>query len=448
MAGRRALAVILTLVALPFAAPAGSAGTEADPEIDGSPDQEEPTVDLLAAWVENVPGGVRFTIKVAKLAAVTRDSYYGVWATPADGGSMQIAMIILGEDGQTLSSVGPPGPQGTPETRANGALRDVERRNGEPGYLSAVIPEGASAIWVEGATLTPPREDVTEGYGGFTGVYQRERTAWVDMDLVPATRDFTVESVLLAPEHGSLLLWAAVAGAVVGLSFVAWRRFRRSATRPRGPATGWERPAAAGLDVRRVALLAGAAATAAFVLVAAFLPWFSLTAGASVARVDIDYHLGEARGTSAVAGQEGSFVNSYAELGFAAQGRVLAAARAVVVIAGVLAAGALAAGVAVVLGLLPASPALRAAAVLVGLAGAAAFGSAAYVGLALPGAFEEDQGAGGGALTPAEAFAGSNAGTTWGPSAGWYVAAAGLVPAAVAAVATLELRRRPVEAAT
>lgn len=129
---RRALAAILALAFLPCAA----AGSESKPELtDARGDQDHPAHDLLAVWLEDAPGGVRFTMKVASLpSAPSMHLYWFGFTLRGEDHS-----IGIGFDGDRRLRTSTDTPSGWFHA-IDESLRDVRFQPGTPAYVSAVLP--------------------------------------------------------------------------------------------------------------------------------------------------------------------------------------------------------------------------------------------------------------------------------------------------------------------
>lgn len=143
------LALFVALLALPLAA----GGTEAEPEFkDAAGDAKEASLDVLAAWIEDAPGGVRFTIEVAGLpsAKPLRAYEFGF------GYGLSQASVAVGFDtrGDLRSDIDTPSGWGAPGILANldDALLDERFIPGSPAYLSATIPRERFG-WSDGARI-------------------------------------------------------------------------------------------------------------------------------------------------------------------------------------------------------------------------------------------------------------------------------------------------------
>jgi len=246
-AGPRALVrrspILLVLLAI---APVALAGTEVAPDVDDSPDQEDPRLDLLAAWFQNEPGGVRFTVKIATIEQNASDLFYAVGFDMA--GASRLAAVELDGTGGALTYLGPQGPGSNgepPEAIANGALDHPDIRPGSPGYATAVIP------FEPGTRL----ENLSAG----VSQYQRTRARWADVDFRQTDHVFVAERTIVPSAIGTRAILIAaiavvfVAGAAGGAWFAA-RRARRNGPRERTAppdASADERKARFGLSPKR-----------------------------------------------------------------------------------------------------------------------------------------------------------------------------------------------------
>lgn len=209
----------LLFLVLGFALGHAAAGTEIAPEVDDSPDQEDPRLDLLAAWFESEPSGVRFTVKIGAIDDNATDMIYFV--SYDSGGARKLAGVGLDANGTRLAYLGPEGPGSNgepPEAIANGALDRPTTRPGSPGYATAIIP------LEPGARL----ENVSAGLSQ----YQRTRALWADVDFRGTDNTFTLERTIVPSAIGAnAITIAIVAGLVIlGISagtFFGIRRARR-----------------------------------------------------------------------------------------------------------------------------------------------------------------------------------------------------------------------------
>lgn len=200
-------------------APLALAGTEVAPEVDDSPDQEDPRLDLLAAWFENEPGGVRFTVKVATIEENATDLFYTVGFDMT--GASRLAAVQIDGEGNELTYLGPQGPGSNgepPEAIANGALDRPSVRAGSPGYASAILP-------VEpGARL----ENLSAG----VSQYQRARARWADVDFRQTENVFVAERAFVPSALSSRALPIALflvifAAGIAGGAWIARRRAKQ-----------------------------------------------------------------------------------------------------------------------------------------------------------------------------------------------------------------------------
>lgn len=147
---RGAVLALALLLLVPLAA----AGSEASPEVSDGRDQSKATIDLLALWVESDRDGVRFTMKLATVDESPRGLTYAMGFVVNDG-SRRVASIVFDEEGRPHSIVervgyGPDYPtlDSYPDT-----VEDVTVRAGSPGYVSGLVPWGASPGLQPGATM-------------------------------------------------------------------------------------------------------------------------------------------------------------------------------------------------------------------------------------------------------------------------------------------------------
>lgn len=211
----------MLLLAALAVAPAAWAGTELAPDVDDHPDQADPRLDLLAAWFEDEPGGVRFTVKVGAIEENATDIFYLVSFDMV--GASRLAAVTVDAEGEVLTYLGPQGPGRNgepPEGIANGALDRPSIRAGSPGYATAILP------LEPGTALGNLSAGVSE--------YQRERGRWADVDF-RATENTHVVARTLVPSTVGANVWIilAIAGVfALGAAGGAWigvRRGRRGA---------------------------------------------------------------------------------------------------------------------------------------------------------------------------------------------------------------------------
>lgn len=210
----------LFLAIFAMLAPAAVAGTELAPDVDDSPDQNDPRLDLLSAWLENEPGGVRFTVKVATIEPNVTDIFYHIGFDMA--GASRLAAVQVDGEGRLLSYLGPQGPGSNgepPEGIANGALDRPSIRPGSPGYATAIIP------FEPGARLDNLSAGVSQ--------YQRTRARWADVDFRDTEHAFVVERTVVPSVIGTRALPIAATLLVfgIGLAGGAWFGMRRAAQR-------------------------------------------------------------------------------------------------------------------------------------------------------------------------------------------------------------------------
>lgn len=218
------------LLALLLAPPA-SAGTEANPEVDDSPDQRDPSLDLLSAWLEPHRDGVRFTLKLAGFAETPKDRiYYLIFGLE---GQRHFATIGFDGEGRVRSFVGPGnlnarGVRGVEGFPTDSPLVDVEVRQGSPGTITARLPWGA----VEGLSPAATLLDIAAG----TTRYSRADRTWVDEDVRFTSSTFVARKPLL-PAWMVAAAPVVVGGLVVAAGAAAgtWAMVRR---RPRGDKGG------------------------------------------------------------------------------------------------------------------------------------------------------------------------------------------------------------------
>lgn len=211
----RAPSIPILLLAL--VVPLAQGGTEVAPDVDDLPDQEDPRLDLLAAWFRNEPGGVRFTVKLAMIEANSTDLFYAVGFDMA--GASRLAAVETDASGALLTYLGPEGPGRNgepPEAIANGALDRPDVRPGSPGYATAIIP------FEPGTTLQNLSAGVSQ--------YQRTRARWADVDFRQTDRAFTAERTIVPSAIGTrvLLVAAILLVFVAGASGGAWYATRRA----------------------------------------------------------------------------------------------------------------------------------------------------------------------------------------------------------------------------
>jgi hypothetical protein len=210
-----AIAILAMLVVSPIA----SAGSEANPEVDDSPDVSRGSLDLLSVWFENTWSGVRFTVKLRSLDTIAPG--YEYLAGFEVHGDAYWATVALDADGRARSIVASPGwrrEHPTPDTFPD-TLRDVEVRRGAPGYVSATIPWGVVPGFEPGVVLTDLAGATDDGVqGGKDHVdLRRTESAFV-----------TARDAPTAAVAGAAALGLA---AVAGVGAWAWRRGRPSGRR-------------------------------------------------------------------------------------------------------------------------------------------------------------------------------------------------------------------------
>ena len=208
------------LLAALMLAPIAHAGTEDDPEIIDPVDVRDgwSPPDVLSAWFEHDPRGVRFSIKTVDGSMPERYPDFVYWVAFRAGGVTSSAAVGFDGRGRFLGHVGPlDGPawtRGGFETVANGKLVGLEQDRGRPSVWSGVIPWGAVPGLEEGATLI----DLQAG----SAWYNREAGQWQGgIDRARSDRAFVARPHEDPPAH------PLVAGAVVG------------ATTAGGAAAGW-----------------------------------------------------------------------------------------------------------------------------------------------------------------------------------------------------------------
>ena len=214
--------VLLGLALLAVVMPVAAGGTEGQPEVTDRADQTAARVDILAAWVENEPEGVRFTVKVRGFERLTEEVAFGIGFTVA-GDTRRIALVLIDEAGGTHTIVDRVGfgdrYDGADEWPNN--LRHVTIARGAPAYVSAVIPWGSVPGFEPGNTMNilyAITDDETTPTGGRDHV-----------DIAESGRSFA----LRASSTSGVAAWAppiALGVAVVvggAAGFVLWRRQRQ-----------------------------------------------------------------------------------------------------------------------------------------------------------------------------------------------------------------------------
>lgn len=198
------------------------AGTEAQPEVSDRADQAAARVDILGAWVENEPDGVRFTVKVRGFERLSEEVAFGIGFT-VGGDARRIALILLDEAGGThtiVDRVGFGDRYGGADEWPNN-VRHVTVTRGAPAYVSGVIPWGAVPGFEPGNTMTilyAITDDETTPTGGRDHV-----------DIAESGRTFPLEA---RGARATVAVWApplALAAAVLvggAAGFVLWRRQR------------------------------------------------------------------------------------------------------------------------------------------------------------------------------------------------------------------------------
>lgn len=220
---RRAAALLLALL---LAAPAALAGSESSPEVSDPRDQSPPTVDLVAAWVENERDGVRVTWKLASVPEEPKGLLYAL-AYTIGGGSRRVAVVAFDSDGEShtiVERVGYgadyPGLDTYPDT-----VRDVVVGAGSPGTISGVVPWGASPGFGPGATMSILYAMTDDGRTGdgrdYVDVGEADARFLLEQPPVPAS---------------TYAAWAAAAAvalaALAALGVALVRRRRRPAVAP------------------------------------------------------------------------------------------------------------------------------------------------------------------------------------------------------------------------
>lgn len=219
------MAVLLALlVATPFA----SAGTRSDPEIRGEAGSvDDPQHDLLGAWFEHHPDGVKLTIEVASIPSNQRDLVY--WVSFRSGGVGNFA--IVGFDGRGEihdylgSGSGSRWSRGGFDRVSNDLLEHTSIVRGAPGFVTAVIPWGAHPGLEEGSRLV----DLHMG----AARYDRARGVWqggIDHTRSDAIFDAHPPVVALQQTLGIVVLAVAAAGVGgVGVAIAfGWRPWSKA----------------------------------------------------------------------------------------------------------------------------------------------------------------------------------------------------------------------------
>lgn len=222
MRRRLARALILTLVLL---TPGAIAGTESDPEVDDRRDHDTPSLDLLSAWLEDDPRGLKFTIKLAGLKGGEKDQLY--FLLFRIDGTTKLAAIGTDQNGRTHAYIGPNNLNGNNIEGAEtfkGSLSAMDVRAGTPGYVSAVIPWGAYEGFEQGAIIT----DIGAG----TATYLRSRGSWSDEDFRSDDAAYALERALVPGGVADAMPWIvggltmAVVTAGAAFYYVRERRAR------------------------------------------------------------------------------------------------------------------------------------------------------------------------------------------------------------------------------
>lgn len=196
------------LLALVLLAPVAAAGTESDPEVDDHRDQDTPSLDLLSAWLEDDPRGLRFTIKLQGLQGSEKDQLHFLYFRL--DGKTYLAGIGTDRDGRAHPYFGPNNLNGNDiegaETFPDVSLKGIDVRTGSPAYVSAIIPWDAAPGFEPGAILT----DIGAG----TAVYLRSRGSWSDEDFRSDDKAYSLERALVPGGAEAALPWV-VGGATM-----------------------------------------------------------------------------------------------------------------------------------------------------------------------------------------------------------------------------------------
>ena len=188
----RRLTLVLALALL--ATPIASAGKEEAPEVVSPRDQKDPTGDLLAAWLEHHPEGLKVSFKVAALGRHEVHRHYA-FTFELDGQTHSPA-LGFDRDGRLRTDSGANAKAwGSPRlaARVDDTLLEPTVVRGEPAYLSAVVPWGLYEGLQPGATLTP--------VGAAASLYDGRVRAWLTpYDSAPAQQSgFVIASRSAVP---------------------------------------------------------------------------------------------------------------------------------------------------------------------------------------------------------------------------------------------------------
>ena len=208
------LALLLAAIVI---IPTALAGSESRPDVQGKRDRDDPSGDILAAWIEKRSDGVRFTVKLASLPAGSTSRVWSVELTFA--GNRASPGIGLSGRGGTLTDSGdnPSGWGGSVPT-VDGALLSPTIRAGSPAYVSATVPWGLYEGFTPDATVRLASADSAvfhpgEGWLASYDVEKASATSAFLPILVPA---WVIPTVVVA---------CTLAGAGAGL-FLARRSTR------------------------------------------------------------------------------------------------------------------------------------------------------------------------------------------------------------------------------
>lgn len=215
-----ALAVLLSL-------PLASAGTESDPEVTDRADQGAASVDLLAAWVDNEPDGLRFTVKVRGFVGSPASHAWGIGFTVA-GGERHVAVVATdttGRIGSIVDRVGFGSRFGGVEEWPDN-LEDARIVPGSPAYVTARIPWGAVPDFEPGRIMTV--------LYGITDDVRSPKNGRDHVDIGESGRWFTLAGTTTAPtrEVAALPVIAASALLCGGIGAVIYGRTRRGRAPP------------------------------------------------------------------------------------------------------------------------------------------------------------------------------------------------------------------------
>lgn len=213
------------LLATLFVVPGVFAGSARDPEIQGGGSADDPRLDVVAAWFENTPQGVRFSVQVLAMHAPMPDAAYFVSFVMK--GERVFAAVGFDGDARLHSYAGP--------LPAEDALRGIETfgapivkprfEPGTPARLTAIIPWDAVDALEPGVTLI----DLAAG----TSIYDRRAQTWSDaVDFATSSETFAVKRVLL--EAGAIPYAFAIGGGTLLLA-VGALVVRRGRAAPAAP---------------------------------------------------------------------------------------------------------------------------------------------------------------------------------------------------------------------